>query len=112
MFCLGVVLCECEWTSGMRETPLLQNWCGRGLFYAFVGLLAYDDKKVGGLEGGGLLAELVGLGAHYAALAQVACGALYFVMGLCCLRRLRDHKLARWRLALLHAEVQDALHDR
>jgi len=102
----GVVFGEMEWNP-IREFVLVQNWFSRGLAYIFVGLLALEETDEKGLSNA--TAEMF---VSFAALGLVVLGMLYSLMGICCLKRIRDQKMARYIQLLSHAEVQEALRER
>lgn len=91
--CIGF-MCEMEWTETIRTTSLLQYWTTRGLFYAFVALFTvreYGEVRLPLLRylDGQLLVLSLG-----SALGMV--GVLYSAMGLFCLKKIRDQKMARY----------------
>lgn len=94
--CCLVVLVEKEWT----ESKILHNWVTRGLCYGFIGLLGLEENDrehhQSGNEG---WAEFNAMERYVSVVAwiMVACGVLYFGMGIFCLQLVynklrRDYK--------------------
>ena len=109
VFCAGIVFVEMEWVKALREIALVQNWISRGLFYIFVGLLAYEEQY----EANTHRWQSTAVFTYIETAASVMCwmGVTYSVMGIFCLKKIRDRKMARYRTALLQAEVREAFRD-
>ena len=96
--CGLVVLVEKEWTAYARESKILHIWVTRGLCYGFIGLLGLEEndmahQQTGGSTGTGTdhneaWAYFHPIERYVSAVAwiMVACGVLYFGMGICCLQ--------------------------
>jgi hypothetical protein len=99
---LGVILAEFETTEVVRTFMVIQNWITRGLFYIFVGLLAYDHEDIS-------LDASSSAYVSFSSLSLVFIGILYMVMGVACMKSLRDDKMAKYIQLLSHTEIQKAI---
>ena len=102
VLCVGVVLAEFELTEVVRTFIIVQNWITRGLAYIFVGLLAYDHDETT-LDSSSLAYVNV------TSLGLIGIGGLYMVMGVACMKKLRDDKMAKYIQLLSHTEIQKAI---
>jgi len=85
--CFLVILVEKEWTKFARESIILHNWITRGFCYAFIGLLGLEENDTA-KQNGSEWASFSPTEKYVSAVAwvMVACGTLYFGMGVCCLQ--------------------------
>ncbi|CAM9360624.1 unnamed protein product [Choristocarpus tenellus] len=104
LFCFAIIFAELEWTQTVRELSILHSWMPRGTIYSFVGLLTLEEENEKGLDEGSASMYVTVIG-----WIMVAIGVLYFLMGLCCVKRLRDKRLDRYKKLLAHAEMLEAL---
>ncbi|CAN0089687.1 unnamed protein product [Ectocarpus sp. 12 AP-2014] len=104
LFCMLIIMAELEWTTTVREMFVLHSWIPRGVVYSFVGVLVLEEEDEKGLDLGGF-----GLYITIIAWIMVGIGALYFLLGLCCVKRIRDKKMARHKTLVAHAEMQAAM---
>ena len=87
VLCALVIMIELEWTKFASESKILDYWVTRGLFYAFIGVIGIDQNDTSGdFEGSSASLKWI----KAAAWIMVACGAIYFVMGICCLQMVYD----------------------
>ena len=77
------------------------------LFLFSVGLLAYNEEDMAEVPSNFINSYIKAV-----SLAMSFIGCLYFLMGICCLRKIRDKRLADFRLAKNTKERQDALNQR
>lgn len=85
--CFLVILIEFEWTSFARESKILQFWVTRGIFYAFIGVLGLDENDT--LQEKNQGTDWFDVSKVYimaVAWVMVACGCLYFSMGIFCVQ--------------------------
>jgi hypothetical protein len=92
---IAIAFTELEWTETLRTFILLQNWVTRGLAYIFVGLMAIEKHTNSVFK-----STLFWLG-----IGLIAFGGIYAFMGLLCLKRIRDQKMARYIQLLSNYEV-------
>jgi len=104
VFCLAVVLFEMEWTKPIREMIIVQNWVLRGLLYAFIGLLGQEEESEPNIPRDAINRYIM-----LASWTMIAAGLMYILMGLACMKQVRDKRMAIYRHLLAHAEAQEAL---
>ena len=99
---VGVILCEFELTETIRTFIILQNWITKGLSYIFVGLLAYNHTKTR-LDNDS--EEYV----KFSSLSMIILGSIYSMMGVFCMKKLKDDRMAKYVQLLSHLEIQKAI---
>ena len=105
----GIVLCgvailaELEITEAIRSSAMLQNWVARGIFYIFLGLLALNNSNYNENLDSSAQTYVTA-----ASLSLVTMGCIYSFMGLLCLKRLKDDRMAKYIQLLSHREIQEA----
>ncbi|EWM28473.1 Golgi apparatus membrane protein TVP15 [Nannochloropsis gaditana] len=104
VFSIGVVFTELGWTQAVRDTWLLQNWISRGAIYTFVGLLSIKQE----VEHEARI-NIVNVFIYCAGLGLIGLGVLYFVMGVFCLKGVRDRRAADYTILKSQAELEEAL---
>mmetsp|Transcript_34182 Transcript_34182/g.45186 ORF Transcript_34182/g.45186 Transcript_34182/m.45186 type:complete len:216 (-) Transcript_34182:96-743(-) len=107
VFCLAIVLFEMEWTKPIRDMIIVQNWVLRGVLYAFVGLLGLEEESEPSVSDGSnnnYARDYIELTAYII----IGVGFLYVLMGLCCLKQVRDNKMSKYRTLMAHADVEEA----
>ncbi len=77
-----VIMAELEIKAFMRYFAFMHSWMARGLAYAFIGVLSYNAK----------VKFEPGYGAFNASCAcmMVAVGVLYFLLGLSCMKTVKE----------------------
>lgn len=87
LFCICVVLLELEWAYiANKLRALSDSWFARGAVYSYVGLASWDDN--GGRDGASAFAFLSVI--NIASLAFVCVGGAYALLGLLCLKPLKE----------------------
>ena len=99
---MGVTMCEFELTETIRTFMILQNWMTRGLSYIFVGLLAYNHTEIS-------LHSSAAAYVKFSSLSLIILGSIYSMMGLFCMKRLKDDRMAKYVQLLSHLEIQKAI---
>ena len=87
--CSLVILVELEWTAFARESMILHNWITRGLVYGFIGLLGLEQNDRAAWNRRGDSWSGLNPAERYVSVVawiMVACGVVYFGMGVCCLQ--------------------------
>ena len=102
LLCIGVILCELELTEVVRTFIVLQNWISRGFAYIFVAMLALNH---GTLNLDSTTMKYV----EFSTSSLICLGSLYIFMGIFCLKKLRDDKMARYIQLLSHLEIQKVI---
>lgn len=105
--CIIVTFVEMEWSESIRSLTILQSWTVRGLAYTFVALLIFQET---GSVSATLLSTRHLECVQWPSLLLLFFGLLYFLMGILCLKRVRDTKMARYIQLLSHIEVSFPLH--
>jgi hypothetical protein len=85
LFCLACIFVEYEIRYFVRRLKFLENWSLRGLFYGFLGAITVNTNNTS--------IEKIELENVCGALIQFI-GAVYFVLGLFCLRELKMRRHA------------------
>ena len=98
----GVIMCEFELTETIRTFMILQNWMTRGLSYIFVGLLAYNHTEIS-------LHSSAAAYVKFSSLSLIILGSIYSMMGLFCMKKLKDDRMAKYVQLLSHLEIQNAI---
>ncbi len=105
LLCFLALLTELEWTSMVTDSKILHNWVTRGIFYALIGTLGLLQDETEELRSvNAFTSRDVAMKFIYGvAWLMIACGLLYFCMGLLCLQRLvrrfRENHAARLEMA-------------
>eukprot|EP00611_Tribonema_gayanum_P008282 TRINITY_DN1779_c0_g1_i2.p1 TRINITY_DN1779_c0_g1~~TRINITY_DN1779_c0_g1_i2.p1 ORF type:complete len:211 (+),score=35.62 TRINITY_DN1779_c0_g1_i2:766-1398(+) len=100
VFCLVIICAEMEWTQPVRELSVFSNWVPRGFLYAFIGALTLEMQEEKDLKD----YEVAVLYIYVMGWIMVVVGALYFLMGICCLHKLKQRRLDRYRTLMNHME--------
>jgi hypothetical protein len=102
MLCLLVVLNELEYFALTVESRILHNWITRGALYAFIGLLGLDENDTANYEGAD-----PGTTYYIKAVAwvMIGVGALYALMGICCLQLAHDRARADYERRVERAKI-------
>ena len=112
VFCVGVIVAELECLF-INSMPLLHNWLVRGIVYSFLGIVGMeesvavkfdfknDDNNVTTTKEGH-----ASLFIKLSSYAMTAMGALYFLMGCLCMRRLRDNCRMKYNERIRKAEMR------
>ncbi|CAN0096446.1 unnamed protein product [Heterosigma akashiwo] len=118
VFCLGIVLFEMEWTKPIRDMILCHNWVLRGVMYVFVGLLGLEEETeevaVSDAKSSDEASETPERNVVATAVVEltayiiIGVGLLYILMGVFCLKRLRDERLSKHRKLMAWAEVEES----
>merc|ERR1712146_303407 len=103
VFACIIILTELRWTRMINESTFLQNWVTRGLFYIFVGLLTLEQNQEKAIV---ILPPWILFYIKIVGLILITIGILYMIMGLMCLRRLKDRKEAEYRAKQYHFYTQ------
>lgn len=87
VLCLLVILVELEWTKFARDSMIFNVWITRGICICFIGVLGLEENDTSASKN----SDHPGFSAtetYVKAVAwlMIACGALYFAMGICCLQ--------------------------
>jgi hypothetical protein len=104
IFCLLVIVTESSAPIPIvRNSQILQNYCSRGFLYSFIGIICLEEAYSERVKG--LLANVANVdGFHiawaalfmeFSAWLMLAMGMLYMVLGLLCLKLLRDRMVER-----------------
>ena len=92
LLCFLALLTELEWTSMVTDSKILHNWVTRGMFYALIGtlgLLQDETEELKLKSDTSLPSRDVTMNfIHGVAWLMIACGLLYFCLGLLCCQRL------------------------
>lgn len=90
LFAMVVVLAELEVKRLISEIDVLESWFARGLFYVNAGALQLHLN-------GTLAATKMAEAERAVAVAMLGCGMLYCLMGMCCLKHLKEASLIMQR---------------
>lgn len=98
IFCFAFILTEFEAPFFVKRFSSFDNWIFRGWIYSFVGLIGVEEAHAKELQGEVknhvFKASISGKALSYfimiSSLVLVACGVIYFVMGICCIKRVKD----------------------
>jgi hypothetical protein len=104
IFCLLIIVTESSAPIPIvRDSQILQNYCSRGFLYSFIGIICLEEaysERVKGLLAN--VANVEGFHIVWAALfmevsawLMLAMGMLYMVLGILCLKLLRDRMVER-----------------
>lgn len=102
LFAILACFTELEWTGTVRNSILCQSWIFRGLIYMFIGTLAVKEDIPNDI----LVDTILGNINYFCGYVFVLFGGVYFVLGLLCIKRMRDRKMARYIALLAHNEVR------
>lgn len=101
VFSVTVLLTEMDWTAAVRNSVVSISWTFRGFFYMFIGLLELaldndvDDWKV----------EVIPFSIILSGSSMLIVGVLYLLMGVCCLKKTRDDRMARYIQLMSYLQV-------
>jgi hypothetical protein len=87
VLCSLAILIELEWTKFARESLIFSVWITRGIFICFIGLLGLEENDTSTKKNSSF--RHFNASETYlksVAWIMIACGALYFFMGICCLQ--------------------------
>jgi len=97
LFCLLFILVECDTPIPLiRNSDLLQSYLSRGFLYSFLGLICLEEayservKEMVSSHADEFHVAWASLFMQISSWLIFACGIFYMLMGLCCLKRLRD----------------------
>lgn len=97
MFCILFLLVESDSpVPFIRNSQLLNNYISRGFVYSFLGLICLEEaysvrvKEIVSTHADAYHVSWASLFMQISSWLIFACGCLYMLMGLCCLKRLRD----------------------
>lgn len=93
VFCIGAICAEQE-VLMINKVPLLHSWILRGLVYSFLGLVGLEESAAINYKTSGtpsLSFEDASVFILMSSFAMVIVGVLYFLMGIVCLRLMRDN---------------------
>eukprot|EP00904_Undaria_pinnatifida_P011989 jgi/Undpi1/7920/HiC_scaffold_24.g10392.m1 len=88
LFCVFIVFAELEWTRFTKYFGFLKYWPARGLFYVFVALITWDQSGSTESSSYGTYEDVV-------AFMMMAVGGIYFLLGLACMRTVKEAEAAR-----------------
>lgn len=88
LFCVFIVFAEMEWNRFTKFFGFLKYWPARGLFYVFVALITWDQSGSTDSSSYGTYEDVV-------AFLMMAVGGLYFLLGLACMRTVKEAEAAR-----------------
>eukprot|EP00591_Stephanopyxis_turris_P005714 CAMPEP_0195509538 /NCGR_PEP_ID=MMETSP0794_2-20130614/2448_1 /TAXON_ID=515487 /ORGANISM="Stephanopyxis turris, Strain CCMP 815" /LENGTH=286 /DNA_ID=CAMNT_0040636783 /DNA_START=24 /DNA_END=884 /DNA_ORIENTATION=+ len=104
VFCVVSALNELEYTSWIRNSALLKNFISRGFIYGFLGLIGMEESssiRFKNMNDDGEFTDLLTNVASWfmvmSSWAMVIMGVVYFAMGACCLKGVRDRKRAQYK---------------
>lgn len=125
--CILAILIEADWFSFTRNSPIVQNWIPRGIFYTFIAFLAMVEQDIGNdnyynrKNSGGFffsmtkehVAEfLIGISSWI----MLGYGILYIFLGVLCVQiafnKVRDEyerRVAEWKQESLEAKRKSTL---
>ena len=96
-FCFLFIMVECDAPlPAVRNSQLLQTYLSRGFLYSFLGLIclqeAYSErvKEMVATHADEFHVAWASLFMQISSWLITACGIFYMLMGLCCLKKLRD----------------------
>eukprot|EP00568_Trieres_chinensis_P000269 CAMPEP_0183308508 /NCGR_PEP_ID=MMETSP0160_2-20130417/22296_1 /TAXON_ID=2839 ORGANISM="Odontella Sinensis, Strain Grunow 1884" /NCGR_SAMPLE_ID=MMETSP0160_2 /ASSEMBLY_ACC=CAM_ASM_000250 /LENGTH=205 /DNA_ID=CAMNT_0025472361 /DNA_START=91 /DNA_END=708 /DNA_ORIENTATION=- len=99
VFSIIFLLCEIEIPFMTTNIVSMQDWVTRGIMYVFLGLVTAQEQKgiqvvtvVKGKKKFHMSAQATLLFIKISAWAMVAIGVVYFLMGICRLKKVRDSK--------------------
>uniref|UniRef100_A0A7S2DYH6 Uncharacterized protein n=1 Tax=Helicotheca tamesis TaxID=374047 RepID=A0A7S2DYH6_9STRA len=114
IFCLLFILTELELKWFMDRMPSLQNWILKGWIYSFVGVIGAEEAT--SVQVQGLMSEkfnsqaagnAVSIFIRASSWAMAVCGALYFLMGLLCMKGLRDKHRRQYEAKFEESKLPD-----
>eukprot|EP00903_Cladosiphon_okamuranus_P020289 g18619.t1 len=88
VFSIFIILGELEWSRFTKFFGFLKYWPARGLFYIFVGLITWDQTDTTSTSSYGTYEDIV-------AFLMFAVGGIYFLLGLACMRTVKEAERAR-----------------
>mmetsp|Transcript_4823 Transcript_4823/g.7310 ORF Transcript_4823/g.7310 Transcript_4823/m.7310 type:complete len:172 (-) Transcript_4823:70-585(-) len=104
VFCFVIVFAELEWPLALRETLIFKLWPIRGALYIFLGLLTLEFSDFSDDN------DLAKVFHNIIGWIMVGIGAFYFVLGVTCMRRVREKKLAQYQAVVnAHIAMEDAM---
>ena len=97
LFCIAFILVECSAKIPLLvNSAILQTYFSRGFLYSFVGLIcvveAYSEqiRSIVSHASDSLHISWVSIMMEITSWIMLSCGFMYMLLGLCCLKRLRD----------------------
>lgn len=116
VFCLIFILTELE-VEVMKNVPTFKNWILRGFVYSFIGVVGVEESYSVSISGTELerpihvtvSGQISSLFILTSSLAIVFVGFVYFIMGILCLRKLRDKLRKEYDAKFSNAESPGAL---
>jgi len=90
-----IVLVQLGWTKTMKESLISKKWTVRGLFYIFIGVLVLQSHDGEAWSDSTAVAIV-----FCCAYAMILSGLLYFVLGILCLKKVYEAKLAAYNESL------------
>mmetsp|Transcript_28929 Transcript_28929/g.41250 ORF Transcript_28929/g.41250 Transcript_28929/m.41250 type:complete len:203 (+) Transcript_28929:3-611(+) len=109
LYCIGfnciAFLCEMELTEGIRNIQVLQSWTVRGIFYIFVSFFTLQETNSTEYVKG----DFINWFSRRAACSILLCGTVYIILGMLCLKKVRDRKMAKYIQLLAQYEIQQTL---
>lgn len=97
MFCFMFIIVETDLPVPLiRSSPLLQTYTSRGFIYSFLGLICVEEsysERVKDILAHGKDSFHVGWAAIFMQISSwvmLSIGVIYMMLGVCCLKRLRD----------------------
>jgi hypothetical protein len=102
VFSLAVILTELDWTAPIRNSILSQSWTFRGLFYIFIGLLEF----VLHIDIHDWRGQLIPFSVVVSASFMTLVGAIYSFMGIICLKKTKDERMARYIQLMSYLQVK------
>uniref|UniRef100_A0A7S1ZES8 Uncharacterized protein n=1 Tax=Ditylum brightwellii TaxID=49249 RepID=A0A7S1ZES8_9STRA len=114
IFCFIFILTELELKWFEEKIPSLQNWMLRGWIYSFVGIIGAEEAT--SVQVQGLMSEkfqsvaaghVVSIFLRVSSWAMAICGALYFLMGLICMKGVRDKHREQYESRFEESKLPD-----
>ncbi|CAM9231900.1 unnamed protein product [Chrysoparadoxa australica] len=84
LFSIFILGAELEWRIVQRYFGFLKNWVTRGVAYAFVGLVTWDASVAGTSQSAWDVCQTI------VSFMMIGIGALYAVLGLMCMRTVKE----------------------
>jgi len=116
VFCAAIFCVELEVGSTTRSSVVSRFWSLRGIFYAFVGLLALDNadedeaRTKGNVPAAWREDSFVPYSIYLRATASSLCalGSVYVLLGLCWCKRIKDSRILDYKKHIAEAQVHNA----
>ena len=96
--CVIVILNELEYTKFISDSAIFQVWITRGLFYAFIGVIAMEgtESEDPGKNASSIWRDTAFQFIDVVAYVMVAFGILYYAMGCMCIHLIRSRVLREY----------------